>query len=92
MKARHLIPCLMLLSAGCGGSASSDGEAGAQGSLTTERVADIAGAIASNPAGADSIMSNSGITREQLDAALYDIAADALKRTGFLERLGNLVN
>ena len=47
------------------------------------RAAGISDAIAANPAAADSILTANGMTREQFERTLYDIAADSAQSAAY---------
>ena len=75
------IGSLIVLAAACGGGVKS-ADSTAATSATTDadpavKAANVANAIAANPAGADSILTANGYTRESFDKQLLDIAADS---------------
>ncbi|HET9425385.1 MAG TPA: hypothetical protein VFO55_08445 [Gemmatimonadaceae bacterium] len=62
------------------GDTTADSTAAASATATDDpavKAANVANAISANPAGADSILTANGYTRESYDQALLDIAADS---------------
>ena len=75
------IGSLVFLAAACGGGGKSADSTGAASATADSdpavKAAAVANAIADNPAGADSILTANGYTRESFDKQLLDIAADS---------------
>lgn len=78
---------LLVFAAACAGSKenASDTAAPATAGATDRaaKAAAISNAIAANPAAADSILSANGLTREQFQQQMYDIAADSAQSAAY---------
>jgi hypothetical protein len=78
MKAIYVGSLVVLSAIGCArGDGSADSATMAGNADPAQRAAGVANAIAANPAGADSILTAAGFTRESFDKQLLDIAADS---------------
>jgi hypothetical protein len=73
---RLALGALLILAATC---SRSDGRAagGNLGMATVDRAVVVARAIQATPTAADSIFAAHGLTRDEFDSLMYDIAADS---------------
>lgn len=85
---RFSVALLIALAACARTDDAATDSAGAMTAATTSddrgaRAAAISNAIAANPAKADSILTANGMTREQFDRMLYDVAADSAQSAAY---------
>ena len=80
------LPAVLLLAACARGeNAATDTSAAASTASTSPeaKAAMVANAIAANPAGADSILTANGYTRESFEQELFAIAADSARSVAY---------
>lgn len=87
MSPTRVCVALLMLAAACAGSKenATDTAAPATSGVTDRatKAAAVSDAIAANPAAADSILSANGLTREQFQQQMYDIAADSAQSAAY---------
>ena len=80
MKIKTLAGIALLIAACAKGDSTADSTAAAAATANDDpaaKAAMVANAISANPAGADSILTANGYTRDSFDKQLMDIAADS---------------
>jgi hypothetical protein len=75
-------------SAGSGAAASSTQTASAGQSAKVDRAAAVARAIRANPANADEILRQNGMTEQQYESLMYEIAADPAMSAEYSAKVG----
>jgi len=73
---------------GSGAAASSNQNASASQNTKVDRAAAVARALSSNPGNADEILRQNGMTEQQYESLLYEIAADPAMSAEYSAKVG----